>query len=282
MENRAHALIAGLFTLLLGAALVVVALWFGKDEIPFAHYRITTTNSVAGLKMDAPVRYRGVEVGRVELIRIEPGLSGRIQIHIGVDKNTPVTTSTYAQLGYQGVTGLAFVTLNDDGSSTKLLREGGGEPEIALRRSLLDSGADILASVGEVADRINSLLDDDNQTKVKQTLAGMELAAQNSAVLLANARGTVAKAEQLMAKLEERVKTLDSVAASVGEVGAAARSVNEETVPRLNALVDQLNRETRALDRVLNTLGDNPQSMVFGAPRGDPGPGEPGFSPKGR
>ena len=81
----------------------------------------------------------------------------------------------------------------------------------------------------------------------------------------------------LSRKLEERSQAFDRMAASLEEVGVAARSFNDETLPRFNALVEQLNRDTRALDRVLNAVGENPQSIVFGAPRGRPGPGEPGF-----
>ena len=72
------------------------------------------------------------------------------------------------------------------------------------------------------------------------------------------------------------------MSASLEEVGSAARSFNDETLPRFNALVEQLNRDTRALDRVLNALDENPQSFVFGAPRRKPGPGEPGFMDGGR
>ena len=127
MENRAYALAAGLFTLLLGAALVAVAFWFSKDDMSLVPYVVTTTRSVSGLKTDAAVRYRGVEVGRVESIRIEPGSEGRILIRIGVSVDTPVTKGTYARLGFQGVTGLAFISLDDDGSSPVRLSSHGRE-----------------------------------------------------------------------------------------------------------------------------------------------------------
>ncbi|MCJ7838631.1 MAG: MlaD family protein, partial [Burkholderiales bacterium] len=113
MENRAHALAAGLFTLVLGAALAAVALWFSKDDIKLIPYVMTTSSSVTGLKVEAPVRYRGVDVGKVDEIVIDAANSGRVQIRIGVREGTPITSSTYAQLGYQGITGLAYVLLGD-------------------------------------------------------------------------------------------------------------------------------------------------------------------------
>ena len=47
MENRAYALAAGLFTVVLAAALVAAGLWFRRDDIRFAQYVVTTEGSVA-------------------------------------------------------------------------------------------------------------------------------------------------------------------------------------------------------------------------------------------
>jgi phospholipid/cholesterol/gamma-HCH transport system substrate-binding protein len=284
MENRAYALAAGLFTLVLAAALVAAGLWFRKDDIRFARYVVGTTSSVAGLKVEAPVHYRGVHVGRVESITIEPGMSGRINVRIGVQEDTPVTQSTYAQLGYQGVTGLAFVSLNDDGSSRELLKAAGGElPRIGMRPSFFDSGLDMLTAVGELTSRMNELLNPENRQLVRRALAGIEQASRQTAALVeGDARTAFASFGALSRKLEERSLAFDRMAASLEEVGVAARSFNDETLPRFNALVEQLNRDTRALDRVLNALDENPQSFVFGAPRRKSGPGEPGFSDGGR
>jgi phospholipid/cholesterol/gamma-HCH transport system substrate-binding protein len=306
MENRAHALAAGLFTLLLGAALVGVVLWFGKDDVEYVPFLVTTTSSVAGLKTEAPVRYRGVEVGRVQSIQIEPGVNGRIHIRIGVTEGTPVTKSTFARLGYQGVTGLAYVALDDSGDSKELLESDARKmAEIPLRRSIMDTGEDLIAAFGEIATRVNTLLNEDNQKAVRRALSGLELATLRTAALadktaslaeklepgvagvpglVGDARGAIGHANQLIgnlngltSKIEERVEALNRVAKSVEEVGATARAVNDETLPRLNALVEDLHKETRALDRLLNAIGEHPQSIVFGPPRGSPGPGEPGF-----
>ena len=282
MENRAYALAAGLFTVLLAVALVAAGLWFRRDDVRFAQYLVTTTSSVSGLKTEAPVRYRGVDVGRVETIRIEPGVSGRIHIRIGVQEDTPITKSTYAQLGYQGVTGLAFVSLNDDGTSSELLKAGGREPpRIDLRPSVFDSSLDLVAAVNELSGRMNDLLNEENRRLVTRVLGGIERASRQTGELAERlqpgAEKVFAEIGALSRKLEERSLAFDRMAASLEEVGVAARSFNDETLPRFNALVEQLNRDTRALDRVLSAVGENPQSFVFGAPRGRPGPGEPGF-----
>src|SRR5713226_5436394 len=245
MENRAHALAAGLFTLVLAAALVATGLWFRKDDISLARYVVSTTSSVAGLKVEA-------------------GVSGRINVRIGVQEDTPVTQSTYAQLGYQGVTGLAYVSLNDDGSSGEMLKAADGElARIGLRTSVFDSGLDTNATIGELAEHLRS-------------------GSKDFPSLVGDARSAFANLGALSHKLEERSLAFDRMSTSLDEVGNAARSFNDETLPRFNALVEQLNRDTRALDRVLNALDENPQSFVFGAPRRKPGPGEPGFSDGGR
>ena len=292
MENRAHALAAGLFTLVLAAALIAAGLWFRRDNISFTQYLVTTTSSVTGLKVEAPVRFRGVDVGRVEAIGIEPGGSGRINIRIGVQGETPITRSTFAQLGYQGVTGLAFVSLDDDGSSSEPLKAAEGElARIEMHPSIFDSGMDLVAAARELSIRVSELLNEDNRKLVRRALIGIEQASRQTAVLaerlqagagevpalVGDTRVALADVSRLARKLEERSEAFERMAASMEELGTASRSFNNETLPRVNALVEQLQRETRALDRVLSALQDNPQSFVFGSPRSRPGPGETGF-----
>ncbi|HVB47953.1 MAG TPA: MlaD family protein [Burkholderiales bacterium] len=307
MENRAHALAAGLFVLLLGSALAAVALWMQRDTRVLATYFIATTKSVSGLNVEAPVRFRGLDVGKVEAMRLDRTVPGQILIRIGVDASLPLTRATYARLGFQGVTGLAFVQLDEEQSapSAPLLKPGPGAL-LPLRPSLMDSGEALLGSVREAADRVNALLDADHRDAVKRALDGVTQATQNTAqlaarlqtsadrlpALLGEAQGVAQRADRLMdgigaltARLDQRVAALDGfqaaaehVAAAADRTGSAARAVDQDAMPRLNALLDQLQHETHSVDRLLVMLSDQPQSVVFGRAPAPPGPGEPGFA----
>ena len=314
MENRAYALAAGAFVLFLSVALVAGVLWLNRDErVGGAPYVVTTTRAVSGLKVEAPVRFRGVDVGKVESIRFDPTEPGRVVVGITVDPDAPITHGTYAQLGFQGVTGLSFVQLDDDGSARERLATSAELPgSIPMRPSLFDTGEGIVTAFGEVADQMKKLLADENQKVLVGTLARIDAASAQATKLAASlepaaaslapllvdarvtvndvrvavndARGAVKRAEimvdsmtRLAGKYEERAPMLDRVGDNAADVGAAARTLDDETLPRLNVLADDLRREVRVLDRVLTGLADQPHSLVFGPPPSRPGPGEAGF-----
>ena len=109
MESRAYALITGLFVLGLTACIVLWAHWLAKEPLARTHYRVVSTVPVSGLNVEAQVRYRGMSVGRVSAITLDPKDPRRILVRIEVDDNIPVTHGTYAQLGTEGITGIAYV-----------------------------------------------------------------------------------------------------------------------------------------------------------------------------
>ena len=121
MENRAHALVAGLFVIFLSIAVALIAMRFSGVNIKYNSYLVVTKESVSGLNPQSSVQYRGVNIGKVETITFDPDNLHRILIKISVDENVDLNKSVYAQLGYQGVTGLAYIQLNDDGISKEQL-----------------------------------------------------------------------------------------------------------------------------------------------------------------
>ena len=147
MENKAHALAAGIFVVAIAALLVALAAWLSRDTGDRDIYEISTRETVTGLYSQAAVRYRGVDVGKIASMGFDPKTSGNVLMRLEVDREAPVTKDTFATLGYQGVTGLAFVQLDDSGQPAPRLRgDSGYPPRIPLKPSLLSK----LTARGEI------------------------------------------------------------------------------------------------------------------------------------
>ena len=128
MENKSHALAAGVFVLGLVAVLVALVVWLTRDDTVRNIYALSTRDAVSGLQPQAMVRYRGIAVGKVTSIDFDPKERGNVRVLISVDQRVPLTTSTFATLSYQGVTGLAFIALDDKGESTVALVPDNDDP----------------------------------------------------------------------------------------------------------------------------------------------------------
>ena len=113
MESRAYALITGLFVLGIAGCIVVWAQWLAKTPLARTNYRVVSTVPVSGLNPEAQVRYRGISVGRVSSIGLDQKDPRRILVAIEVDNSIPITKSSYAQLGMEGITGIAYVHILD-------------------------------------------------------------------------------------------------------------------------------------------------------------------------
>jgi phospholipid/cholesterol/gamma-HCH transport system substrate-binding protein len=308
MENRAYALAAGLFTLLLGAGVVLAAMWFSGETYEKAFYVLESKHPVSGLSEQAVVRFRGVDVGKVTDIRFDPQDARTVLVGIGIQSDLTLTKSAYAELRYQGVTGLSYISLDDPRTVNERLPPAteDGSVRIPIRESLFSSlaeaGQAVLADTREVMKRVNLLLNDENQAQIRRTLQNIELAssqlssvakamepaARNSEGLVADARATFRNADKLLAELStttrdlaKRLDTLERVAVSAEKAGDAVTSlvenVRDESLPRINVLAEDLTRTSRSVERLVSDLKEQPQSVIFGRKAAAPGPGEPGF-----
>ncbi|HUO43306.1 MAG TPA: MlaD family protein [Burkholderiales bacterium] len=255
MENRAYALAAGLFTLLLGAGIIATALWFSNDTVKTRDYLLVSHHPVTGLNLQAPVRYRGVTVGKVVNIEFDPDDVRNILVRIAVRADTPLTHGVYAQLGSQGVTGLSYVMLDDDGSNPALL--SGELARIDVHPSFMDSvtssGQQMIENFNRVAQRVNVLLDDKNQKQLMATLHQFDRAADGISSLAGNASMTLKRADSVFVEVND-------------------------TLPRFNGLLEDVQRSSRGLDRLITEIDEQPHSLLFGKNPPPPGPGERGFS----
>jgi phospholipid/cholesterol/gamma-HCH transport system substrate-binding protein len=184
MENKSHAYAAGAFVLLASALLVALAFWLARDTTVHRVFELSSKEAVTGLQPQAGVRFKGVTVGKVMDIGFDAATRGNILIHISILDNAPITRSTFASLGFQGVTGLAFVQLDDSGESKDLLATSDVAPaRIPMRAGLLskltDQGADILLQLEETSRRVNQLLEPGNQKALLASIQNIGQAANS-------------------------------------------------------------------------------------------------------
>ena len=312
MENKAHALAAGAFVLGLIAALIALVIWFTRDNTVRNVYELSTREAVSGLQPQAMVRYRGIAVGKVTSIDFDPQVKGNVRVRITVDERVPLTTSSFATLSYQGVTGLAFIALDDKGESTVSLKPDNDDPpRIPLKPSMLaqlqDRGEAIINQVEEVTKRANQLLSDPNQKRAADALENIAAASASANTLLKTLDNTVKTGlNPALTKLPDTMASVKKAAGDVSRVAnnfnttvvrlnapdgpverlsdgtkalaQAVDSFNAATLPRVNRVADDTSHAIRRLGRAADSINDNPQSLLFGNGGTAAGPGEPGFS----
>ena len=319
MENKSHAFAAGLFVLVVTALVVGLGVWLTRDRGNYQSYELSSGEGVAGLQPQAAVRYKGVSVGRVTHIGFDSQASGNVLIRIAVSVDAPITPTTFAVLGYQGVTGLAYVLLDDAGEPYPAIAPGpSGLPRLPLRTSpftqLFDQGPAILSRVQEATERINQVLSDDNQRLLRELLANTGQAAGSVHTLSQRLDATVQQrldpalaalpplAREATGALQSMRQAGEQVSGMATEIGQTAKRINAPggtleqtergaqalaqaverfgttTLPRMERAADETARAARLTGRAASSLGENPQGILYGPGRGQPGPGEPGFT----
>ncbi len=311
MENRSHALIAGLFTLIFFLATALALWWLGGSRELTNTYILETRGSVTGLNLEAQVRYRGIRAGKVIGIAPDETDPGLLLVEITLGRKYQLTDKTTAKLNYQGITGLAYVMLEEGSkpgeTGQPLDTDGATPPRLKIQPGLFDTlgekAGDIATQVAELSARLNRLLDERNTQNIARTLDNLATASEGlkdvpklmaslrSALSEANlarlqallahlektageAAPLTAEARVLVANMNKLAQRFDRLAASAGGV---SDHLNAETLPRVDALMTEVAAATRRLDRLLDTLNEAPQAMLFGAAPAKPGPGETGF-----
>jgi len=292
MENRAHALVAGIFVICLSVAALAVAKWFKGDAIEHNHYQVVTLESVTGLNLQASVYYRGVNIGKVDKIYFDPQNINQIIIDIAIDGRIKLPSNVNAQLGYQGITGLAYIQLrNGSEISPDILPEGA---QIPMHPSLLDEvagyGQNILNNVNELVIQLHQLLNEDNQRQISSILTNIEKATRNFDGIASNLEPGLTsfthltqEASNLVAHLDDLLTEINQSMQKVNQQGGIIDSLTTTTqemattIPELRKVSNSIIRNSQSLDRIFQQLEENPQMLIFGRQSSPPGPGEPGF-----
>ena len=300
MGKNKHALITGMFLILLITATTSVIYWIGHFERERNTYVIATDKSVTGLNPESTVFYRGIAVGKVLTIEFDRNKTELILVVIEVDKNITLTKGVFATLQLKGVTGLTQIQLEDSGKITEPLPPGNNAdrriplmPSIADR--LMSSGDELLKKADHLMMRLSSLLNEENEKNIVGILGNLKTlsdklseleksvvaALADIPTLTKDAKTTLKHIDGLTAELQnlsKEARALSKKVSSVADTGnVAGNQLVETTLPKINKLLNELQSTTEQVKKIAGTLESNPQSIWSVVEQPMPGPGEPGY-----
>jgi phospholipid/cholesterol/gamma-HCH transport system substrate-binding protein len=308
METKVNYAAVGAFVLILGAVLVASVLWLasgGAFQKRFDLYLAIEDESVAGLNLNAPIKYNGVDVGKVQQIALDSGSPERVNLIFAIERGTPIKEDTVAVLRTQGLTGIAYVELSGGTVDSLPLRLKAGDrypviptkPSLSARLEYVFSA--VLAKLDSTSTTINALLSDANRAAFATTLADIAAVARTVAARqdaidagMRHAARTLENSSRASAQLgpvidrigrgadavekmgKEVAQTSASAGQTVNSIGVDVKHFTAETLPELERLLGELSVLSASLRRLTEQTERNPAGLLFGRQPVPAGPGE--------
>jgi len=308
METKVNYAAVGLFVIVLIGALVAGILWIasgGAVQKHYDRYLAIEEESVAGLNLNAAVKYNGVDVGKVSEIRLDAADPTRVTLEFAIQRGTPIKTDTVAVLRTQGLTGIAYVELSGSTAAAPPLRPEPGQkyPVIRTKPSLSARLENVLTTaltkLDSMSNNVNTLLSAENMAALHATLANLAQVSQALADSKGKLNASIAGAAQTfdhtaratadLGPVIERIGRSadaleklgnDGAAASraagktVDTVGADVKRFTADTLPEVQRLLGEMTVLAASLRRLSEKIEGSPGGLLVGRRPVPPGPGE--------
>ncbi|MGH7832811.1 MAG: MlaD family protein [Candidatus Binatia bacterium] len=307
MEPKVSYSLVGAFVIVFGGILIVIVLWLvkGGPERTYKSYYVYFRDSVSGVNENAAVKYKGVNVGRVRDIGLDPENLEQVRLVLDIADGTPIKEDTVATLAMQGLTGLAFVDLVGGSRESPPLRPSPGRevPVIKTRRSLLmrldEAATTLLTNLNQIASAMGDVVDEESRASFKKivvNLAELSTALKeredqldqlfvSAGRTLENVGEVTQKLPPLVSRATDAVAALDNMAQQIARTSQSVNSTldgnqqniqqfTNQTLSEAGLLVTELRQLTAGLQRLSRQVEQNPKSLLFGRKPPPRGPGE--------
>lgn len=245
MNNKVNYSLVG-FLVLFGITLILAFIYWllqPSSEQETKTYAIYFNESILGLNIDAPVKYRGIAVGKVSALSISPKNSEQVEVLVTILKSTPIKVDTQAKLTAQGITGLSYINLDMGSNSAAELKENEGEkyPVIKSTPSFFENFESSLGAVStKLADTLSQtekLLNDENQKQIT--------------LLLQRTAGFMDKMERLLDEktvnhFQSSVKNIDSVSTELTKIAPNVNAFVSNSIKWENEISASLGSITKS------------------------------------
>ena len=300
MDTKINFFRIGLFVSVISFLLILAIFWLGKyglEDKKYDTYYIYFDESISGLNIGSPIKYKGFDVGLVKYIKISPHNSEKIEVEIQIQKGTPIKDDNYAILGNLGITGLKYVELKGGSSEAKSLEENKyGLKIINSKKSalsnLVDSTEDITKELTFLLHSFRDVLNEDN--------------LKNFSILLENSQKSMANIEKFSDYLVKNQSNIDELLLSMknfATIGSSSfisvktsadnfkalttkmkedfdkgnfdiKGMAQESINNLETVLKNLDNTLNQTQDLMNNLNESPSDLIFKQKAIKYGPGE--------
>ena len=273
METRANYVVVGIFTILTILAAFAFVYWTAAigDRGETTMLRVRIPGSASGLGRGSAVLFNGVKVGDVRRVFIDVQNPKAAIADTEIDRMTPITKSTQADIGLAGLTGQANIELKGaDLTEANLLDEAerdGRVAEIIANPSavtnLLQTAQDIFTRADTVLSELEGFTRDVRgplTETVKNTQKFSDALASNAGGIDKFLESVSALSEELAGvsgKLDGTLQAAEGLLNSVDRDKVAEIVANVETFTKsLSASSDQFDEIMAGVDTAVTSIND--------------------------
>jgi len=274
METRTSYVLVGAFLIVAAVGVIAFIIWSVKSDTAaqYTTYRAYFTGSVSGLNKASDVRFRGIPIGRVVDIRIDPDNVERVRVTMEIVATTPLKEDSVASVEAQGITGIGYIQITGGSqAAAKLERKGDQKyPVIHSKRSQLEA---LFADAPELIDRVmiltaevTKLFNEDNRTAITETLGNLRTL---TSALAGNSQ-----------RITELIDNASGMAVDLRTAAGDVRALTEDARTNLNslakdatALIADARSTLETVDKQVGGIGDQAKQVLggFGATAGSIG-----------
>jgi len=221
MASRASKFLIGLFVIIGSVMAAITIIWVGAADF-FTKGSVYVTyfdESVQGLQVDSAVKYRGVDVGKVQSIKVAP--DGRlIEVAMKVDLSTELQSRVEAQLRTAGITGIVFIELDQIRDSEKSSAlEINFEPDYPVIPSRRSEISRFLEDTNEIMESIKAIDFKGLSDQLKETTLAVEnfIGGRQTTGVMKNLESTTANIDRAMESFRLTMENLQSFSERINE-----------------------------------------------------------------
>ncbi len=306
MYSKVNYAIIGIFVVLFTLGIIFFAFWLGntgfKDD--FDLYLVRMKESVSGLSKDSGVKLKGVDIGTVSDIRINPKNIEEIEIILKIKKGIPIKEDMRGVISMYGLTGLSFVNIEGGSNRSKRLKSIDGEMPviqagISTLNNLEDKFEDLSDKLLSIMKRGEEVLSDENLKNFSALLDNANQVAVKGTAVEDKIIATLDEAESALKEFNESFEKLsqnfDSLAIdlhkeikpSLKKFNSMTKSIDDlsaqiyKTVNRgdynmqkiMQPTINDLREVAEQIDALTRQLRESPSDLLYksGQPRRGPG-----------